>query len=288
LWTRSKETIVALRAELSTADETITALIVQQAGLMAQVATLMERMADLEKQRATNSRNSSKPPASDGPARRPHSLRGKSRKKPGGQLAHPGAHLRLMDTPDQVVAAHPAVCRICQGPLIGGVGVGMERRPVIDVPPARPMVTEYQGHTVRCPACHATTGVFPPDVTAPVQYGPRVRAVTVYLMPQQLLPYGRTREVLTDLLGCPVSEGRLTTLVQEAADRLAPVEERRRSRERCGRERCSITTRRAYPSRAHAGGCTVRARRASRTMASTPNVGRRRPMPWISCRASRV
>ncbi len=221
-----KETIVALRAELSTADETIRALMAQQAGLMAQVATLMERVADLEKQRATNSRNSSKPPASDGPARRPQSLRGKSGKKPGGQPAHPGAHLRLVDTPDQVVVAHPAVCRICQGPLIGGVGVGMERRQVIDVPPVRPVVTEYQGHTVRCPACHATTtGVFPPDVTAPVQYGPRVRAVAVYLTQQQLLPYGRTREVLTDLLGCPVSEGTLTTLVQEAADRLAPVEE---------------------------------------------------------------
>jgi len=149
-----KETIVALRAELSTADETITALVVQNAGLMAQVATLMERVADLEKQRATNSRNSSKPPASNGPAHRPQSLRGKSGKKPRGQPAHPGAHLRLVDTPDQVVVAHPAVCGICQGPLTGGVGVGMERRQVIDVPPVRPVVTQYQGHTVRCPSCH--------------------------------------------------------------------------------------------------------------------------------------
>lgn len=221
-----KETIVALRAELARAGETITALMTQNGVLIAQVATLMERVAELEKQRATNSRNSSKPPASDGPARQPKSLRGKSGKKPGGQPAHPGAHLRLVDTPDQVVVAYPSVCGICQEPLAQGVGVGMERRQVIDVPPVRPMVTEYQGCQVQCSSCHAiTTGVFPAGVTAPVQYGPRVRAIAVYLTQQQLLPYGRTREVLTDLLGCPVSEGTLATLVQEAADRLAPVEE---------------------------------------------------------------
>ncbi len=60
------------------------------------------------------------------------------------------------DTPDQVVVAHPAVCGICQGPITGGVGVGMERRQVIDVPPVRPVVTEYQGHMVRCPSCHGS------------------------------------------------------------------------------------------------------------------------------------
>ncbi len=47
----------------------------------------------------------------------------------------------------------------------------------------------------------------------------------MYLTQQQLLPYRRTREALTDLLGCPVSEGTRATLVQEAANRLAPVEE---------------------------------------------------------------
>jgi transposase len=221
-----RETIVALGAEVATAQETIKVLMAQNARLTAQVATLMEQVADLEKQRATNSRNSSKPPASDGPARRPRSLRGKSGKTRGGQPAHPGAHLRLVDTPDQVVVAHPSVCGICQGSLAQGVDVGVERRQVIDVPPVRPVVTEYQGRTVRCPSCRATTtGAFPPDVRAPVQYGPRVRAVAVYLTQQQLLPYGRTREVLTDLLGCPLSEGTLATLVQEAADRLAAVEE---------------------------------------------------------------
>jgi len=208
-----------LRAALVQAQKTI-------GGLTAQAAALMERVAELEKQRATTSRNSSKPPSSDGLARRPTSLRGRSGKKPGGQPEHRGAHLRLVETPDHVVVAHPLVCGSCQGSLAEGTIVGRERRQVIEVPPVRPTVTEYQGRAVRCPACQATTtGAFPPEVTAPVQYGPRLRAIAVYLTQQQLLPYGRTREVLADLLGCPVAEGTLAAVVQAAAERLKPAED---------------------------------------------------------------
>ncbi len=220
-----KETIVGLRAEVAAAYETITALTDQVTALVAQNGVLVERLAELEKQQATNSRNSSTPPSSDGLMRRPKSLRSKSGKKPGGQPEHPGMHLRVVDRPDHIVVIHPAVCGLCQEPLTQGEGVRMERRQVIDVPPVRPVVTEYQGHTIRCPACQAlTTGTFPPDVRAPVQYGPRVRAIAVYLTQQQLLPYGRAREVITGLLGCPLTEGTLAALVQAGAERLKPVE----------------------------------------------------------------
>jgi transposase len=36
-----------------------------------------------------------------------------------------------------------------------------------------------------------------------VSYGPRVRALSVYLMGYQLLPYERTHELLADLFGSP-------------------------------------------------------------------------------------
>ncbi len=214
----AEEIIAALQAELAAAQETI-------AALTAQVATLLERVKDPEGQRATDSHNSSKPPSSDGPARIPRSLRGTSGKKPGGQPGHRGAHLRLVDTPDHIVVRRPLVCPTCAASLAAEEVDGMERRQVVEAPSVRALVTEYRGLRVRCPHCQtAVTGAFPAAVSAPVQYGPRLRALTVYLTHQQLLPYGRTRAVLRDLLGCAVSQGMVAALAREAAERLAPVE----------------------------------------------------------------
>src|SRR5262249_31184035 len=57
------------------------------------------------------------------------------------------------------------------------------------------------------------------------QYGPRLRALSVYLLEQQLIPYARVRELLADLFGTFVSEGTLVRWVQQGAEALRPVEE---------------------------------------------------------------
>jgi hypothetical protein len=70
-----------------------------------QIARLLARVAELEARLGMNSRNSHKPPSSDGPARpAPKSLRGRSgRRKPGGQPGHPGHALALVDDPDETI-----------------------------------------------------------------------------------------------------------------------------------------------------------------------------------------
>lgn len=70
-----------------------------------------------------------------------------------------------------------------------------------------------------------TRGEFPPDVTQPVQYGPRAKAAAVYLQTYQLLPYERTAEALEDLFGVSPSEGTLTSAQSTAYTRLEPVEQ---------------------------------------------------------------
>ena len=172
-----------MRRETARHEELLQIIAAQQeqiAALTTQVAALTARVRELEDRLATDSHNSSKPPASDGPGARPRprSLRERSGKRPGGQPEHRGATLRLVETPDAVVPHRPATCPRCQQPLEGVPGQSVERRQVHDLPPLRLVVTEHRAERVSCPWCQTTTtGVFPPDVSAPVQYGPQVRAV---------------------------------------------------------------------------------------------------------------
>ena len=99
---------------------------------------------------------------------------------------------------------------------------------MIDVPPPPALhVKQYEGEWKQCPHCQGyTSATFPEGVNAPVQYGPRIGAMAVYLTIQQLLPRGRTAEMLADLLGVHMSQGTLARLIKRMAHLLQPVEQR--------------------------------------------------------------
>jgi transposase len=69
-------------------------------------------------------------------------------------------------------------------------------------------------------------GPFPREARSRAQYGPRLRALAVYLVEQQLVPYARVRALLADLFGAHLSSGTLVQWVGQAAQAVAPVEER--------------------------------------------------------------
>jgi transposase len=194
--------------------------------LREQIVWLRTQVQDLHARLAKDSHNSSKPPSSDGLARKTKSLRRRSGKKPGGQIGHRGDTLRLVTTPDTVVHHRPVICSGCQAPLSAEAPIVVgERRQVHELPPIRLVVTEHQALHVRCPGCQTSTAAaFPADVPSRVQYGPRLRALAVYLVEQQLVPYGRVREVFADLLGTELSVGTLVDWVSQAATVLEPVE----------------------------------------------------------------
>jgi transposase len=208
-----------------TDQERIRQLETELGSLRALVERQSLRIAELEAQLGKDSHNSSKPPASDGLRRRRHRLsRAPSSKPPGGQPGHAGHTLTLVATPDVVVTHHPGVCAQCQRTLLDVPGVVVERRQVRELPPLRLEVREHQVEQVRCPACQALTrGVFPAAVNAPAQYGPRLRALAVYLNQSHLVPEQRTHEVLADLFGCTVSDGSIATWVEQASGILAPT-----------------------------------------------------------------
>jgi len=194
--------------------------------LAAQIAALSARLKALEECLATNSRNSSKPPSSDAPAHRTRSLRTPSGKKPGAQVGHPGATLKMVDTPDRVVVHAPAICVSCGTGLAEVAGTQTpQRRQVFDLPPLRLDVTEHRVLVKPCPACGApNAGPFPAAVHPGAHYGAGVKALAVGLHHEQLLPMERTCQLLGDLFGQPIAEGTLQAALEECAQGLEPIE----------------------------------------------------------------
>jgi len=178
--------------------------------LVAQVTVLTAKVKELESRINTNSRNSGKPPSSDGLART-KSLRKKSGKKSGAQKGHPGHTLEMTPKPDKVEVHRVTQCQHC-GASLPSKAEYFQRRQVVDTPPLKLEVTEHQAEQKTCPTCGACNKAsFPKGVTRPVQYGPLIKALAVYMNQYQLIPYDRVEELFKDLFGQPFSEGSLFT-----------------------------------------------------------------------------
>src|SRR5262249_24231163 len=97
---------------------------------------------------------------------------------------------------------------------------------VLELPPLKLEVIEHRAEVKHCPNCaQVNKGAFPTEVTQPVQYGPRVKALGVYLMEYQLGPYERTGELFGDVFDHPLSDGTLHSARTECYEKLAAAEE---------------------------------------------------------------
>jgi transposase len=215
------------RAKSARLEDELAAERAEKAILREQMEQILRRLREVEGQLAKDSHNSSKPLSSDGAARKSRKQRQRSEKQTGGQVGHAGRTLLQVSNPDEVVCHRPVVCAHCQQGLTAVPGSMKERRQVHELPEVRLLVQDHQVEEVRCPACGwKNEGSFPSGVEAPVQYGPNLRAVAVYLQQYQLVPLARTCELLEDLYDCRVSEGTLAAWVQQAAETLGPIVER--------------------------------------------------------------
>ena len=189
----------------------------------AELERARERITELEARLKQNSRNSSRPPSSEGLAKppvRPRSLREKSGRKPGGQDGHKGQALAQVARPDREVQHEPGSCGRCGTGLAGQPVTCVERRQVFDLPPVRAEVTEHQLIERECSCGHRTKAAAPQGVAAPAQYGPRIAAIVIYLYIGQFLSKKRTAQALDELFGVPVSSGTVAALTARAAGRL--------------------------------------------------------------------
>jgi transposase len=209
------------------------ALIAQQAQRIAELEALV---AELRARLDQNSRSSSKPPSSDGYAKesveknKKPSLRRRSGRKPGGQPGHRGHHLERREDPERTELHELKVCECCGRDLSAASIEQSQSRQVFDLSemPALECV-EHWIQMRRCECGHLTGSSFPAGVSAPVCYGPRIRALGIYLVSYQHLPYERAAEILTGWAGAPISAATLQAFVAQGAEGLEEFLEEVRS-----------------------------------------------------------
>jgi transposase len=191
--------------------------------LMVHLLVLQARVKELEGRLALNSKNSSKPPSSDGFNKpKPKSLRKPGQRPSGGQIGHSGETLKQVANPDKIITHAPPIhCDACDASL--GQAMVIETRQVFDLPPLRYEVTEHQVLQTQCMCGKVHRGQFPSDVSAPVQYGPAVLAAMVHLTHQHMLPLARTAGLISDFFNLPVSQAIVVKACTNAKERLEPV-----------------------------------------------------------------
>lgn len=184
---------------------------------------LKERIAELERKLNSNSQNSSKPPSSDGFQKpKTRSLREKGKNKSGGQPKHPGETLYQTNHPDRIVFHKINFCPCCDKDLRKKQSLGFIKRQVFDISVPKIEITEHQAEIKFCAHCNdKTTAAFPTDVMAPVQYGSRVKALSIYLQNQHFIPEARLKMLFKDIFKLPIACATISNFNLNLSSRLS-------------------------------------------------------------------
>jgi transposase len=210
--------IAELEAQVAERDQLI-------AVLRANIETLTARVAELEARLGRNSSNSSKPPSSD-PLETRRKEPSPTGRKRGGQPGHPGTKRELLpvEKVDEVKRLVPKRCKGCRAHLRGEDPAPL-RHQVTEVPPIKPVVTEYQCHALTCEQCgEVTRAELPPGVPSGA-FGPRLTAMVAVCTGAYRMPKRIVQELLSAFLGVELSLGSVPKLEQRVGDSVAETVE---------------------------------------------------------------
>ena len=184
------------------------------------IEVLNQKIAELTERLNKNSRNSSKPPSTDGLAKpAPKSLRKPSGKKAGGQKGHKGTNFCVTDKPDQVIPHMPCSCEGCPHyEECKAKAHTVEKRHVVDMVIKTEVVT-HEALEVECPLCGETKrGAFPEGIKGLMQYGNNLRALAIALNTLGAVSVNRVHEILGSVFGIPLSTGSISDWVTRFAN----------------------------------------------------------------------
>ncbi len=193
----------------------IEALRAEVGELQDQVRVLRQQVQELQGQLSQNSTNSSRPPSTDPPQVKRRPPRSPSGRRPGGQPGHPRQQRPLLPA-DHTEVLKPARCRRC-GHALRGEDPQPLRHQVLELPPIKPEVTEYQLHRLRCPCCGTATCAALPEGVPTGGQGPRLQAVLALMTGAYRMSKRMAQTFCADVFGVPVCAGQVCASEAETA-----------------------------------------------------------------------
>lgn len=192
--------------------------------LEAENLALKTENAELKNRLNLNSKNSHKPPSTDGLKKKPAIPKEKG-KKTGGQIGHKGNTLKMVANPDQIILHHASSCFCCSKTFTeDDVTQITQKRQVFDIPRPALEVTEHQIGTITC-CGQKHMGVFPDDVKNSVQYGSKIKALSVLLNTDYRVPFDKIEQLFSDIYGCSFNESTAVSSNKTCFEELAPIED---------------------------------------------------------------
>lgn len=201
----------------------VTELLERVAKLESENAQLKTENAQLQKKLHLKSHNSDKPPSSDGLSKK-SVLPKKRGNNQGGQFGHQGKTLETVAEADEIIIHHAAKCVCCERQFtISDVKKIVSKRQVFEIPPPKIEVIEHQLGEIRC-CGQKQYGSFPSGVTKAVQYGARIKGLSVMLNVDYRLPLEKTANLLFELFGCSLNQSTILNATRECFEQLEPIE----------------------------------------------------------------
>jgi transposase len=200
-------------------------------GLLHRVSILEKENVELRQENAIlkarlsqNSSNSSRPPSSDGYRKKSHTdilKEGIEKKTRGGQFGHKGNTLHQVSVPDFVIEHKPELCSCGHQFNHTSEYDFSEKRQVFEIPPQRIDVYEHRIYETKCPVCgQKHKADFPSEVTAPTQYGNRMKTFVAILNVVCSVPVAKISQLVEDLYGVSLNEGTIVSFCKQLSDKL--------------------------------------------------------------------
>lgn len=186
-----------------------------------QLSPLAERLSELEEQLSKNSKNSSKPPSSEGFWKSIKPKKNRSQRQRGGQTGHPGQSRDLypLERCDEVIEHYPHRCKAC-GEGLSGEDAAPYRHQIVELPPIVPIVSEHRLHQLRCEHCGEVTRARLPKALAS-GYGQRLSGLVGLLSGSYRLSHQRVVSLLEELFNIQLSRSSVNRLRRELSAALA-------------------------------------------------------------------